>query len=52
MSDDIEELKQRIVKELDEVELLDVLGLDISDLVELLEEQIEESKPELLRALG
>jgi len=52
MSPDITELKQRIISGLDEVELLDILGLDISDLVELLEEEIERSKPELERALG
>lgn len=44
-----DELKQRIVACLDEVELLDALGLDIGDLVELLEEQIEENRQELER---
>jgi len=52
MTPDIEELKQRIVAGLDVLEFLDLLGLDLSDLVELLEEQIEESAPELHAALG
>lgn len=52
MTADIEELKHRIVAGLDVIEFLDILGLDISDLVELLEEQIEESYPELHAALG
>lgn len=47
-----DELKARIVAELDVLEFLDILSLDLSDLVELLEEQIEEAKPELNRALG
>lgn len=52
MSSDIEELKTRIVAGLDVIEFLDILGLDISDLVELLEEQIEEQVEELRSALG
>jgi hypothetical protein len=44
-----DELKERIVKGLDELELLDALGLDITDLVEILEEQIEENRQELER---
>lgn len=52
MTADIEEIKQRIISGLDVIEFLDVLGLDISDLVELLEEQIEDAYPEILAALG
>lgn len=52
MTADIEEIKQRIISGLDVIEFLDVLGLDISDLVELLEEQIEDAYPEILSALG
>lgn len=49
MNDDLKDL---IVAKLDETQLLDILGLDISDLVILLEEQIEESKQELWSAVG
>lgn len=51
MNADIQELKHRIVAGLDVMEFLDILGLDISDLVELLEEQIEDAYPELIAAL-
>ena len=47
-----DELKARIVAELDVLEFLDILSLDLSDLVELLEEQIEEAKQELWIAVG
>lgn len=47
-----DELKALIVAQLDETQLLDLLGLDISDLVDLLEEQIEEAKQELWIAVG
>lgn len=47
-----DELNELIIAKLDEVQLLDILGLDISDLVILLKEQIEEAKQELLSALG
>lgn len=47
-----DELNELIVAKLDEVQLLDILGLDISDLVILLKEQIEEAQQELLSALG
>jgi hypothetical protein len=46
----IEELKARIVAILDVTEFLDILGYDLSDLVEVLEEQIEENKQEFERA--
>jgi len=47
-----DELNELIIAKLDEVQLLDILGLDISDLVILLKEQIEEAQQELLSALG
>lgn len=46
----VEELKALIVHNLDVMEFLDILGLELSDLVELLEEQIEESASQLQRA--
>lgn len=46
----VEELKALIVHNLDVMEFLDILGLELSDLVELLEEQIEESATQLQRA--
>ena len=46
----VEELKAFIVHNLDVMEFLDILGLELSDLVELLEEQIEESATQLQRA--
>lgn len=52
MNDELTTLKERICACMDELALLDILGLDVTDLVELLEEQIEEAKQELLSALG
>ena len=46
----VEELRALIVHNLDVMEFLDILGLELSDLVELLEEQIEESATQLQRA--
>lgn len=43
----LEELKQRLRAQFDETMLLDALGLDINDLVELLEDQIAEHYEEL-----
>jgi len=48
----LDDLKACIVAQLDETELLDILGLTINDLVELLEEEICESREELERAVG
>lgn len=45
-----DELKQEIICKLDVLELLDILGLDMSDLVEKLEDEIEDQKEELRRA--
>lgn len=50
MLDDIEELKALIVANLDVVEFLDILGLDMADLVNLLEEEIEKEHTRLQRA--
>ena len=50
MRPDIEELKTRIIHSLDVVELLDILGLEIADIVDLLEEHIEEHHTRLDRA--
>jgi len=47
-----DELKDLIVAKMDEMSLLDILGLDISDLVNILEEQIEEAKQELYTVVG
>lgn len=50
MVDDMDELKALLVAKLDVVEFLDLLGLEMVDLVDILEEQIEEEYPRLLRA--
>ena len=46
-----EELKDLIVAKMDEMSLLDILGLDISDLVDILEEQIEENREYITHSL-
>lgn len=46
----IDELKYKIVATLDVMEFLDIIGYDLSDLVEILEEQIEENEAALERA--
>jgi hypothetical protein len=50
MIDDMDELKALIIAKLDVMEFLDLLGLDLSDLVGLLEEEIEEQYTRLDRA--
>lgn len=52
MRDNIEELKTLIIHKLDVLEFLDILGMDLSDLVEVLEEQIVEQKEEFQRAVA
>lgn len=47
----LEELKALIVAKLDVLEFLDILGYELSDLVEVLEEEIEEQHEELERAV-
>lgn len=48
--DDLQELKLLIVANLDVTDLLDILGLEMADLVDLLEEHIEEKYTQLRRA--
>ncbi len=48
--EDIDELKALIVAKLDVMEFLDILGMDVSDLVEILEEEIEENYSAFRRA--
>lgn len=43
------ELKEEIVAKLDVLEFLDILGWDVSDLVELLEEHIDEDQQQELQ---
>lgn len=45
-----DDLKYRIVAQLDVLEFLDIIGYDLADLVEILEDEIEENKSELERA--
>ena len=52
MIDDIEELKSLIIHNLDVTDLLDILGMDIGDLVEKLEEEIEENASILRKAVA
>lgn len=47
MNDD---LKHLITAKLDVLEFLDILGLDLHDIIDKFEEEIEESKEELLDA--
>ena len=50
MTDDI---KDRIIACLDVTDILDILGWEVADLIEVLEEHIdEEQEQELLRACG
>lgn len=44
------ELKYEIAAKLDVLEFLDIIGYDLSDLVELLEDEIKEHEDELARA--
>jgi hypothetical protein len=46
----MDELKALIVAKLDVLEFLDILGYDVADLVEVLEDEIEENQQELERA--
>jgi len=46
----IEELKMLIASKLDVTEFLDIIGYTMFDLVEVLEEEIQNNKQELLRA--
>ncbi len=51
MLDDIEELKLKIIHNLDVMEFLDIIGYELSDLVEVLEDEVEENEKELRRAV-
>ncbi len=44
------ELKELIIAQMDELQLLDMLDLDIADLVEIFEERIEQQREEFERA--
>jgi len=48
MSDD--ELKYLISAKLDVIDFLDIVGYDLSDLLELMEDEIEEHRQELVAA--
>ncbi len=48
---DIEELKINIIHKLDVIQFLDILGLDLTDLVDILEEEIERQQSQLERAV-
>lgn len=47
----LDEIKERIKVQFDEELLLDILGLDITELVDILEEQIEDNIEDILRHL-
>lgn len=47
-----DELKDLIAHKLDVLEFLDIIGYDITDLVEKLGEEIEEYREELMAACG
>ena len=51
MRPEIEELKLRIVAQLDEMEFLDILGYTIVDLVEVLEDELENHHAQLSAAV-
>lgn len=46
----MEELKLLIPAKLDVIEFLDIIGYDLADLVEILEDEIEEHQIELISA--
>lgn len=43
-------LKDLIIHNLDVLDFLDIIGYDLSDLVDVLEDEIEKNQQELLRA--
>jgi hypothetical protein len=47
----LQELKEKIVEQIDEVDFLDILGLTTKDLVEAFEDEIEEQFPKFLKEL-
>lgn len=48
---DLTELKEQIVVQLDVLEFLDILGLELPDIIDKFDEEIEESKSQLISAL-
>jgi hypothetical protein len=50
MIDDMDELKALIIAKLDVIDLLDLLGMGIEDLVDLLEDELEENSVKLHKA--
>jgi hypothetical protein len=46
----VDDLKVLIASKLDVIEFLDILGYDLCDLVEILEEEIEENFSKLMQA--
>lgn len=48
---ELEELKLRIAKQMDVSQLLDILGFDMYDLVDILEDHINENSPEFEEVL-
>ena len=50
MAMNVDELKVLIASKLDITEFLDIIGYDLCDLVEVLEDEIEEYQQELLSA--
>jgi len=47
---DIDTLKSLIIHKLDITEFLDIIGYDLSDLVDVLDDELEENYAELLSA--
>ena len=47
---DVDELKLNIAAKLDVTDFLDIIGYDLADLLEVLGDEIEEYKQELLAA--
>jgi hypothetical protein len=47
---DVDDLKVLIAAELDVIDFLDIIGYDLCDLVEILEDEIEEYKTQLISA--
>lgn len=45
-----DDLKDLIIAKLDVLEFLDIIGYELADLVEVLEDEIEENQQELIRA--
>ncbi len=46
----LDELKQLLIHKLDILEFLDIIGYELSDLVDILEDELEKNLPELMDA--